>query len=358
MSLPKELTRTGRSWLEQSAPCSNVVMTSRARLARNLMNHPFAPHAGDEVLADICAEIDAAFRRGTLLKDFIRVDLGEATQTERIYLKELRLISRELERGGEYRLVFVRPDLKASIMVNEEDHLRIQCIEPGLQINRVQERLNELEEELAGLLNFAYHQELGYLTACPTNVGTGLRVSTMMHLPGLALRRDVQNALKPLPSYGLTMRGFYGENSENLGDYFQISNEVTLGKTVWEIEENLAEMVSQIMDREVEARSLLRRDGGMTIQDAMWRSYGTLTHSRKMDSSEAMKLLSRIRLGIDEGLVNGLTHEKLNKLILDIQPGHLVFRHGAPDESAQRDVARAAMLRKFFANHGGSPSAN
>lgn len=325
-----------------------MVVTSRARYARNLARFGFAPYATQDDLAAICDQVQSATTHCDSLNDYYRIDLGKTTGIERIYLKESRLISREMERSGNFRLVYIRKDLKGSVMVNEEDHLRLQCLEPGLQISIAQQRLTEIDQALGAVLDFAYHERYGYLTACPTNVGTGLRVSVMMHLPGLVMRRELERALKGLSEHGLTVRGFYGENSENTGDFFQISNEVTLGKSVEEIEQSLSETVAAVLDRELEARSLLLRDGGVSIQDAIWRSYGTLSHARKIDSAEAMKLISRIRLGIDDNLFADLTHRALNRLVVDIQPGHLILKHGASDQAEERDAARASLIRKFL----------
>lgn len=352
MALPEEIKADERAWLDEEPPQASIVVTSRARFARNLAGRLFAPHAPEATLSEVSREIDQAFSASGGLKDMIRVDLGHATGIERAFLKEARLISREMENGGNHRIVYVGRDLKTSVMVNEEDHLRMQCFEPGLQIGRVMERLNEADQNIGQAISYSFHQEYGYLTACPTNVGTGLRVSAMMHLPGLALRRELEEALKTLPGIGLTVRGFYGEHSDHTGDFYQISNEVTLGRSVEEIERGLDEVVTLLAERETEARSLLLKRETLGIQDAIWRSYGILTHARKIDSTEAMKLLSRIRLGVDQGLFEDITDGKLNRLIIEIQPGHLILRHGASDEAEKRDTARADLIRAFLANKG------
>jgi protein arginine kinase len=354
MSLPQELVTKASNWLEERSPFNNAVISSRARYARNLHEHPFSPHASPSLMEKVREEITDAFTRSRELHDFYCVELTEASGTERGFLKESRLISKEMERGGPSRAVYVSSDLKSSVMVNEEDHLRLQCLESGLQISKAQEDLSHVDQLISRVVGYAFHEKLGYLTACPTNVGTGLRASVMMHLPGLALRRNVEAAFQGLAHRGLTVRGFHGENSENLGDFFQISNEVTLGKSVEEIEETLADAVNGILEREFEARSLLLSKGGTAVQDTIWRSFGVLLHARKIDTAEAMKLLSRVRLGIDEGYFPSLTHETLNKLVMEIQPSHLVLRHQAADEVEQRDIARATLIREVL----GGPSGN
>ena len=352
MSLPKDLIAREGSWLGEPSAFSNVVVSTRARYARNLADHPFSPHAPASLLARVHDEVAQAFDGHKLLGTFHSLEMTEATGMERAYLKEARLISKEMERGGANRAVYLGPDYRRSIMVNEEDHLRIQCLEPGLQISRAQQGLEQLDEAIGRTVSYAFHPRFGYLTACPTNVGTGLRVSVMMHLPGLASRRQVEPMLQELPASGLTARGFHGENSEHVGDFYQISNEVTLGRSVEQIETLLADVVSGLMEREIEARSLLFSKDGISAQDAIWRSYGLLHHARKMDTAEAMKLLSRIRLGIDEGLFPALTHEALNKIFIEIQPSHLILRQGAPDDSESRDVARATLLRRSLGGEG------
>lgn len=354
MSLPEEIIAHGTTWVGERAPCSSVVIISRARYARNLAGQPFSPHGSSAMLERIRNEVGEAFQRNRTLTTYHYVDLAETTGTERAFLKESRLISKEMERGGASRAVYVAPEYKSSIMINEEDHLRLQCLEPGFQISKAQEVLAWLDGEIGQVIPYTYHEKLGYLTACPTNVGTGLRASVMMHLPGMVFRRGLEDAFQGLGKRGLTVRGFHGENSENLGDFFQISNEVTLGKTVDEIERLLADTVTAIMDRELEARSLLLSKGGVAVQDTIWRSYGVLVHARKADTSEAMKLLSRVRLGIDEGFFPHLTHEMLNKLMMEIQPSHLVLRHKAPEEVEKRDIARATLIRKALADTSGN----
>jgi protein arginine kinase len=345
VSLPNELLRTGSAWLEEPSACNGFVVTSRARYARNLAGHPFAPHSPANLLSDVHAKILARIKEGRALTGWHHVELANATAMERAFLKEARLVSKEMERGGASRSVLVAPDWRSSVMINEEDHLRLQCLEPGLQIGLAQKRLARLDAMVGGAVPYAWHERLGYLTACPTNVGTGLRVSVMMHLPGLALSRRLEAALRPLANYGLTARGFMGENTETTGDLHQISNEVTLGKTVEEIEETLAEMVGLLIEAESEARSLLLQQDDMTVRDAVWRAFGILLHARRIETTEAMNLLSKVRLGIDGGYFGRLSHEVLNRLLIDIQPAHIVLAHDAADETEARDIRRAEIIR-------------
>ncbi|MDX2176250.1 MAG: ATP--guanido phosphotransferase [Candidatus Sumerlaeia bacterium] len=338
-------------WLTGAAPCPHVVLSSRIRFARNLAGSRFAPHAPRESLEKIRARVLDAAAAIPAFAEFDRLDLAELGAAERALLKETRLISKEMERAAPGRAVFFARDRKASVMVNEEDHLRIQCIEPGLQLDKCLARASGLEEALGAALPFAIHKRFGYLTACPSNVGTGLRASVMLHLPALTLLREVEDLFGMLGQHGLAVRGFNGENSEFLGDFYQFSNEVTLGRSVEEILRALGAMITRLIEREEEARATLFRDKAPLLDDSIWRSYGVLTNARRMNSKEAMALLSRLRLGIDRGYFRSLTHEELNRLFIVIQPAHLGRRYAdaPPDDVEARDVSRAVFLRERFA---------
>lgn len=345
MSLPPEIIGADALWLEEPAPCNNVVVTTRVRLARNVTGHPFTRHASKSVAIEVLEALLDSLEKSDMLGTYFTFPLGNISSVEASFLKEARLISKEMEHGGHASAVVVRPDLKASVMINEEDHLRLQALEPGLQAGKAHKILDELDGEVASLVPYAYHPRLGFLTACPTNVGTGLRVSVMMHLPGLSMNSRLDDALKGLANYGLTARGFHGENSETTGDFHQISNEVTLGKTAGEIEEELGEMVSLIMEKELESRSMIMTSHDVTVRDSVWRSFGLLTHARKIDTAEAMTHLSRLRLGIDEGYFGKLSHECLNRLVVEVQPGHLLLSAESGEDAQARDVRRATLIR-------------
>lgn len=349
MSPLKRNTPSAAGWLEAEGPMPHVVLSSRARFARNLAEFPFAPHARNEVLERLLDIVADAASRAEIVRDFEKVVLARIQADERAMLKESRLISPELERGAPARAVFLAPDKCASIMVNEEDHLRIQCIEPGLQVGKALARLEAIEAALSAVLAFATSSRYGFLTACPSNVGTGLRVSVMLHLPALAIIREVQGLLGGLSSRGLTVRGFNGEDSEFLGDFFQVSNEITLGKSVANIAKELETFVGLVIAKEEETRVALLRDKGPVVEDAIWRSWSILAYARRMNSKEAMTLLSRLRLGIDREIFPSLSHGALNRLFIEIQPAHLSrlgVEERLADEAGARDEARARYLRQ------------
>ncbi len=335
------------NWLKQTAPATHVAISSRARYARNLAGFPFSPHARPEILQRVDKFIQERVAKSEFLKTFDRLELCKLGRMDRRFLKESRVISKEMERGGEHLMAYVSPDGMASILVNEEDHLRIQVIRPGLNIAQAVERLDEIDNAMSKIVGFAYSEKLGYLTACPTNVGTGFRASVMLHLPGLTLLKEVENALQGITHHGLTVRGFDGENSDFTGDLYQISNEITLGRSVEQIVQTLESVIQRIVEKEEEARLELFKHHEASTEDYIWRSFGLLHYARKIDSTEAMMLLSRIRLGIDQGYFQKLGHEDLNKLVFEIQPAHLEHLKGKNgNDEVSRDELRALYLRE------------
>lgn len=334
-------------WFSQDAPSCDIVISTRARYARNLMDFPFSPRAKPPELNSICSQVEQVLQKTG--ETFTQVLVSELDDMERQYLKESHLISVEMERGGEGRAVFFSSESSLSILVNEEDHLRIQCLHAGLQLRETLEQLDALELRLDPLLNYAYHEQFGYLTACPTNAGTGLRISVMMHLPALVMINNIEEISQLLPQFGLTVRGFYGENSEFLGDFFQISNEISLGKTEQQILEDLERVTLQIMEREKRAREILFKAKRVNVEDAVWRAYGTLTNSRLISSRDALKLLSHLRLAIDERIFGRLEHAVLNRLMIEVQPAHLQHTLNTSLNEEDRDSSRAAYLRTRLA---------
>jgi len=345
------LVRQCDRWLDRSGPESSVVASSRVRLARNLPDLIFPPRARGEDLARATALLHDAITKAPTLQGIHRIPIPELTEIQRAILKESHIISNELERGGEHRVVYVNDDASIILMLNEEDHLRLCVLMPGLQLEQTYKLAATIDEELQRGLDFAFHDQFGYLSACATNTGTGMRASVMLHLPGLAITKKLETTFIGMPDNGLTVRGYYGENTEFLGDYYQISNERTLGKSEEDILETLDSAVKLALKAESSARAFLFRERLEAIDDAIWRSYAILGHARIMETSEAAKLLSKIRLGVDRGYFGRLSHESLNKLVVEIQPGHLTAATGqGPMESEQRDVIRARLLRTRFAS--------
>lgn len=334
-----------RRWLEDAGPESSVVAASRVRYARNLAEFPFIPHGSPELMKTVDSTVQKAFAKSNVLSGFERVDLAALSSLERTFLKESRLIPKEMEKGRDGQVAYISPDGRAAILVNEEDHLRLQVMRGGLDILDALEELKALDEELAQVVDYAYSAKYGYLTACPTNVGTGFRASAMLHLPALAMLQEIDASLAGVAHYGLTVRGFYGENSDYVGDFFQLSNEVTLGKTVEQIVATLSDVIERLIEKEQEARLALFRRHRPSTDDGIWRSFGVLAYARQIDSTEAMRLLSKLRLGIDQGYFPALGHDTFNRLVVDIQPAHLERLKEQWDATNSRDEARAHYLR-------------
>lgn len=345
----EESLRQSDQWLNRKGPEEHVVVSSRARYARNLPQIPFPMRAKPEELRSVVERVQEAITRSSRFEEGVTFHLSQIKPIERNYLKEAHLISTEMEKGAENRLIMLSRDVKVAVMVNEEDHLRIFALETGFQPFEVLNRVVALEEELDRELHFAFSPKYGFLTACPTNTGTGLRISVMLHLPALSLAKKMQEIVKNMPQHGLTVRGFYGENSENLGDFFQVSNEVTLGKSEQEIVEILSRIVEDVIEREEQARRLLFEKNATVVDDEVWRAYGTLSHARVITSQEAVQMLSKLRLGIDRGYFGRFGHSELNKLIVEVQPGHLQCASGTPVGVEARDVLRAELLRNRLA---------
>ncbi|MCE5229573.1 ATP--guanido phosphotransferase [bacterium] len=339
-------------WLLEDAPRNDVVISSRARLARNLPHLPFAAHATQTQLIGIAERIGAAFHGNGELAPFAAYELGSLDSPARTLLRESHLISTEQEKGGIGRMVYLSPSMDTSVMINEEDHLRLSSLVSGLRVGQAYERIGKLEEAIERKLQMAYSDEFGYLTACPTNTGTGLRLSVMLHMPALAMVGQVEDSLSNINSYGLIVRGAYGEHTENTGDMFQISNEVTLGKSERQIMQTLEKVVRQIIDREMATRELLLKEAREKVRDAVCRALGILGSARQMTSAEAATLLSRTRLGVAQDWGMPLSHAELNRLFVQIQPAHLRFTQGADDDPDKRDLIRADYLRSIFRVNG------
>ena len=267
------------------------------------------------------------------------------------------MISRELAgieassgaRGG--AAVYVGDGV--GVMINEEDHLRLQAVRSGFSLEPALAAISQLDEELGRRVPYSYHREFGFLTACPTNTGTGMRASVLIHLPGLVLTKEIPKVLVGLQQMGLTYRGLYGEGSEVLGSFFQISNQTTLGRSEEELVDHLSNVVRHVIQREQEARRVLWRDAGYIIEDKLWRAYGTLRFARSLTFDEAMSLLSGVRLAAGLQLVQGLSVYTLNKLLIFSQPAHLAWSEGRELTDAEADIARARFVRQALADEVG-----
>jgi protein arginine kinase len=239
-----------------------------------------------------------------------------------------------------------------SIMVNEEDHLRLQTLFSGLRLREAWNLLDTLDDELGREVPYAYHHEFGFLTSCPTNVGTGLRASVLMHLPALVLTKEIGKVLQGLSQVGLTFRGLYGEGSEVVGNFFQLSNQTTLGKSEEDLVDHLDRIVRQVIQYETQARQILLRDAAGVTEDKIWRAYGLLRYARSLSFEELMNLLSGVRLGASLKLLPGLRVYSLNRIMIFTQSAHLEEAAGRDLSPAESDIHRAALVRRILATEG------
>lgn len=351
------LSDFGLGWLDASGPHADVVFSTRLRLARNLQGHAFSTRLRDSERAQIYAQVKAAAEHNSDLKGGITFDLADLSPLSRRVLLERHLISREL--AGETGEPPVRgaglilgPRDTVGLMINEEDHLRLQTLTSGLRLADSYDRIDRIDEELGSLIPFAYHQEFGFLTSCPTNVGTGLRASVLIHLPGLVLTKQIGQVLQSIGQMGLTFRGLYGENSEVIGNFFQISNQTTLGKSEEDLIEHLQKIVSKVIQVEIEKRDVLMRDAPAVMEDKIWRAYGLLRYARSLSFDEVMNLLSGVRLGVSMNLLKGLRVYTLNKIMIYAQTAHLEQAAGRTLSEAESDLHRAAYVRRVLEAEG------
>ena len=341
-----DLAQLTGEWLRGVGPMSDVVISSRVRLARNLADYPFLATAGDHERAEIyrtLAERIAATPGGT---DALLVDVETTDPIDRQFLVERHLISRQHAAGEGHRGVSISPSETRALMINEEDHLRIQVLRSGLQLQALWEEVNEVDDALGASLPFAFDRQFGYLTACPTNVGTGIRVSVMLHLPALRLTNEFERVGQAAKDMKLAVRGLFGEGTEALGDFFQVSNQITLGREETDIIDDFHHVViPKIVEYEQAARAALLEKRLHALDDKLFRAMGTLRSARLMSSNEAMQYLSHVRMGLHTGRIKSVDLQTVNELFIQTQPAHLQFLQGERLSGEQRSIARANLIR-------------
>ena len=343
ISSHSELTDTS------SSKCPVVLMT-RLRLARNLAGYPFPGWAKETQRSAILAACTNAIAALPQMKKGFAVAINEVSDLEKQILVERHLISRELSSAKGGAGLVISSDQSQVVMINEEDHLRIQVLRAGYQLKKVWNTINQLDSDLEGMLDYAFSPELGYLTACPTNLGTGLRASAMMHLPALVISSQMEKVVRAVNQLGMVVRGWLGEGSDASGSIFQISNQTTLGESEENIIKRLTSVLNTIIEHELNARqNLLEADSGKLF-DKIGRAYGILQNSHVLSSGEAMNLLSLLRLGVDLRVFPEANRGAIDRLFIEAQPGHLQHAQKGEFEAGQRDLLRAARLRAEFAN--------
>jgi len=349
MTLQELLTRP--SDLADAGTDCPVVLMTRVRLARNLAHHAFPGHANKGARQKIFEQCRQALVESRSLRQGLVLTVEEMTPLQRQILVERHLISRELSGGESGAGVIVNKEQNISVMINEEDHLRIQVLRAGFQFRRAWASINRLDTKLEESLDFAFSPELGYLTACPTNLGTGLRVSAMMHLPALVIAGQMEKVVRAVNQLGMVVRGMFGEGSDASGSMFQISNQTTLGEAEPDIVKRLQSVLESIIEHELNAREKLLETEPHKLPDKIGRAFGVLQHGHTLSSGEAMNLLSLVRLGVDLGCFPVESRPVIDRLLIEAQPGHVHHASGLDKlESKERDVLRATQMRSEFAN--------
>lgn len=342
-----DLLNNPAKWMVESRDEHDIVLTSRIRLARNLTATPFPGWATRQQREETLKLTSGEVRQIPVMKGGYYAELSGLTQQQKQLLVERHLISRELAARSEGCAVLISRSQNASILFNEEDHLRLQYILPGIQLKKAWGAISKIDSELEARLPYAYNTRLGYLTACPTNLGTGMRASVMMHLPGLVISEQMQQVVQAAAQLNITVRGLYGEGTEATGNLFQISNQSTLGDSEDRIVERMTRFTSDLAHQEWNARRRLLQSSSLQVKDRVSRAYGLLTNATLLSTQEALALLSFLRMGASLDIFSRQALKNVNKTIMNIQPAHLA-RLSTTDQttSEHRDQIRADMIRK------------
>lgn len=352
MALTDHTSSPYAKWMEGSGPYSHIVISSRVRLARNLAAFPFPHVLGGEAARRVWEEVRSAAGRAEVREKLGPLDfvlLEELPPLERQILVEKHLTSpQHVEEAGPGRGLVLSQDGAVSIMVNEEDHLRLQVFWPALQLEAAWELAAQVDDLLEERLDYAFDEQYGYLTACPTNTGTGLRASVMVHLPALTITQQASRVFTNLSKLGLVVRGLFGEGTEAKGNLFQISNQVTLGPNEEEIISNLTAVTKQVIEQEQLGRENLRQKAKAQLEDMVFRSYGILKNAYILSTDEAMVHLSNVRLGVDMGLIRDVDTRTLNELLVRIRPAFLQKAAGKEMDAFARDLVRASVIREIL----------
>lgn len=348
MKVLNSFLRQQSEWLKGEGPYSDVVISTRCRLARNFSEVPFPARADEQMKKEVIGKIKTAKSKIPQMKGTHLLELTALSDVDRDFLIERHLMSVEHAHSPQGKALIVSGDEVLSVMINEEDHLRIQVIRSGFNLREAWQFLNDIDDQLSQNIDFAFSREWGFLTACPTNVGTGLRGSIMLHLPGLVLSKRINKLLSVITKLNFTARGLFGEGTQAVGNFFQVSNQISLGRTEEEILENIEGVTRQIIEQEREAREVLMNKQRVFLEDRIWRSYGLLKNARIISSQETLDLLSMLRLGVDMEIIEGNPASQLNKIFILIQPAHIQKIEKRVLSSQERDARRAQLVREML----------
>lgn len=337
-------------WYINKGPDSDVVLSSRVRLARNFKKYPFPHKTTPAEQRSIIEETKNALFNGSqkMSEVFRFIDFADLDAVEKVVLVEKHVVSKELLECNRNSGLLLSKDERISIMINEEDHLRIQCLATGMQLSEAWEVCNNLDDLLSETIDFSWDENTGYLTSCPTNIGTAIRASVMMHLPALTMTGYIKPVLEALGKLGMAVRGMYGENTEASGNMFQLSNQVTLGKSEDDILLSIKNITLQIIEQERSLRQHLLNQKKYQLEDKIFRSFGILKNARIISTNECLKRLSDLRLGVDLSIIEDINIEDINELMLKVQPGSLQKKAGKNLKADERDIFRAEHVRKII----------
>jgi len=341
----------GAAWYQEPSTDEGPIISARVRLARNIRKYPFRAKMSEDQAREMVGETTAALmgEGSAWAHQFRAMDPAIYSELDRRVFLEKHIISREFVKNDLPKGLLLQDDFNVSIMVNEEDHIRIQTLSPGDDINASWELANRIDDLIEASLEFAFDERYGYLTACPTNVGTGMRASFMIHLPMLEKTGQLKNLLPAISKFGIAIRGIYGEGSESMGGIFQISNQITLGKSEQDIIQGLQSVTKNVIDKENWLREKMLQKHKADIENNVYRAYGVLTYGRKASVKEAMDMLSELRLGYALGLLDLPKPSKsLYQIMMEVQPGHILRVAGQELDETAQDVARAEYLRATF----------
>lgn len=349
MSIEKFIQNAVTGWMTSDGEHSDIVMSTRIRLARNLRGYAFPMACTEDEALAVDQLVVGALLDSEHGETYTYMKMSELSRLDREVLVEKHLISPQLINPERLGAVVLSEDETISMMVNEEDHVRIQCIYPGLQLEAAYKCADAVDNILEKELPYAFDEEFGYLTSCPSNTGTGMRASVMMHLPALTMTKQIKRIIPAISRLGLVVRGSYGEGSKALGNIYQVSNQVTLGKSEQEILDELNNITSRLIRYEQQSRKVLLEKSKVALEDRLFRSLGTLAYARLLQTGEAARCLSDVRLGIDLGIIEDVDVSIMNELMVFMQPGFLQRYANAELTQEERDIFRAKLFRERLA---------
>jgi len=343
---PNDFINKSGEWLKGTGAYSDIVMSSRIRLARNLSQKLFPNNAKKKELNEILSIIKAAMDAVDFFKDTFFLRINELDNVDKQFLIERHLMSHDHAANPEGKALVVSKEEILSVMINEEDHLRLQVLRSGFDLEETWRIANNIDDALSEHLDFAYSIHWGYLTSCPTNTGTAMRGSVMLHLPALVMTKQINKVLNAISKLNFASRGFYGEGTQASGNFYQISNQVSLGASEQDVIQNISGLIRQVIEQEEQARQALLLQNKPMLEDKIFRSYGVLKNAHIISSQETVELLSMVRLGMDLEIIQGIDRNSINELFIMTQPAHLQKIEGKKLSASERDTKRASLIRE------------